>query len=1329
MGPPLIQGVPAVPKMGVRARVSDRSQRREEGDVQPLPRSDSLIPRSLNGPPGPNGLLETSLDQQTGSETRLPVCDRRGSPSPPRRTLSRMKRSNSEVTISNAGDDGVDAAAVNPNTGASLRRAYGSTSTLDPYAEAQEPSAPPSEPPHPHASIPMARRDLIQKGLDQKDGPVCSTDQELMLLAASRQSSLDVRFSVTPHKCFSHYDVQSVLLGIGGSSFPHGLRTDSRASAASRCSDSSAQTLDRGEDLDASGEADDGKSSSLVVSNPFFCNEIGGEAERTLGLTRVQTAGCSGGEAPLAGRRTNAGVSILEGCRETQAFPPNVMNNCGIEYVDRGASYYLKYFYSKDHHNYFGFDESFGPVSLSVRREKLDNGTQYNYRIILRTSQVFTLRGSILEDSIPSSSKHGTSRGLPLKDVLEFMVPELKVESLRRASSSPRVPELLLQLDQQELSFQFSVDVLCCRTAEDQIGGPALEQFLNLLAHKVPLEGFANYQGSHSVYTKFRDFDLKFVASALQPRTVNDTQQLLHDGHIRNVVTVVFQEPEDPPFDPQIIHSHLHRVFIVVRVHRPCSQHTCYSVAVSRCRGVPSFGPLIPSGWMFPASPAFRDFLLTKIINAQHAVSRSDTFVAMATCSRKRRLEELVGNFSTSMPVESSSSTRFSFNPFGGKKKERSARCTYAHLQSAGALTWGVTVPDFGRSAAVTCRLAISSELVALIQEDSRQVVFSCLCRDVIGWSSADRDVKLFYQHGNCLVFSAQGGRWEDVHEITYRLQLVTSGAAAVEMTLRRNLEGQLGFHVNFEGIVADVEARGCAWEAGLRPGCRLVEICSVALVTLSHEQMIELLRRSAMVSVVVIPARGDGTPRRSFSETFRVPMFSDATYGSLQVAPPTWHHVAVAPPTSRVPSNQSAGSAPEQQLSALNLRSMFSVTEGAGPSTSIEPQLIHRRAPDWPISYDESTLERSRRWKSDENKYHHQPAAVMKVLRQFELSDSESSVRQHRVSGKSCSSYSNSNTLSSSGSETHPTRHTGVSLDSGIDSALCASSAPPPVPSGTLVLRDVWREGQPGGIEPKAPPCHPMERSESCCLFRDSPEASFTPTRGSTQEKLLPLEERSLEVNRLSRCSIREECVKLMQFDASLGTKSSVLPSSPWRSLTRSLSEDSLYRTLSRTGSRTSLLSDLLTPSDAGAPPTLRRNKLHHSESSLAERGRTSLSRGSAQFLWKQLRDVTQTFRAAGLFSELRRLSHAAAAASESSALQDSNAAAPSLSGKVVQLEEVLQRLQFDLLQEQQDKAALQQQVQSLRQDNLRLQEESQTTAEQIRRFAHWMLHRGASP
>ena len=45
-------------------------------------------------------------------------------------------------------------------------------------------------------------------------------------------------------------------------------------------------------------------------------------------------------------------------------------------------------------------------------------------------------------------------------------------------------------------------------------------------------------------------------------------------------------------------------------------------------------------------------------------------------------------------------------------------------------------------------------------------------------------------------------------------------------------------------------------------------------------------------------------------------------------------------------------------------------------------------------------------------------------------------------------------------------------------------------------------------------------------------------------------------------------------------------------------------------------------------------------------------------------------------------------------------------------------------LVQEKEDKAILQVEVQHLRQDNMRLQEESQTSAAQLRKFTEWFFH-----
>lgn len=108
-------------------------------------------------------------------------------------------------------------------------------------------------------------------------------------------------------------------------------------------------------------------------------------------------------------------------------------------------------------------------------------------------------------------------------------------------------------------------------------------------------------------------------------------------------------------------------------------------------------------------------------------------------------------------------------------------------------------------------------------------------------------------------------------------------------------------FHVQPDGLVTQVESMGLAWMAGLRQGARLVEvirhthhltfsahppftifsrlvaehfltqsifhlhfqICKVAVSTLSHDQMVDLLKTSMAVTVTVIPPQTDGTARR----------------------------------------------------------------------------------------------------------------------------------------------------------------------------------------------------------------------------------------------------------------------------------------------------------------------------------------------------------------------------------------------------------------------------------------------------------------------------------
>ncbi|KAL2098609.1 hypothetical protein ACEWY4_005089 [Coilia grayii] len=718
-------------------------------------------------------------------------------------------------------------------------------------------------------------------------------------------------------KGFTHYDVQSIVFDLNEviqsrqTAAARRKNTTTGASAAAVASNSASSTLSSthslpysspsGSQEELSGRDDPAETqgNELVMGCPFFRTETGGDC-RARGGTPDALGGSPPGEggiyeSPVTPYCMNAGVAVLEGQKEG----PNALSDRNkqyiIEHVDLGAYYYRKYFYLRDHWNYFGLDEALGPVAVSVRREKMDDhkdhGPQYNYRLIFRTSELTALRGSILEDAVPSSAKHGSARGLPLKEVLEYLLPELDVSCLRLALNTPKVTEQLMKLDEQGLSFQVKVGLMYCRAGQsteeemynNESAGPALLEFLQLLGDTVRLKGFTKYRaqldtktdstGTHSLYTSYKDYEIMFHVSTMLPYTPNNKQQLLRKRHIGNdIVTIVFQEPGALPFTPKNIRSHFQHVFIVVRAHNPCCDNTCYSVAVTRSRDVPAFGPPVPRGVTFPKSTVFRDFLLAKVVNAENAAHKSDKFAAMATRTRQEYLRELAERHVTATPVEPAG--KFPFISLAHRRRERSRPYGGAELRGPGALTWLVHAEDQTAGAERECVLAISSELLLLLDRQAKAVVFSCAVRDVIGWSSGSpASMKIYYERGESVSLRSINNNTEDFGEVVKRLELLSKGCQTTEMTLRRNALGQLGFHVNFEGIVAEVEPYGYAWQAGLRQGSRLVEICKVSVASLSHEQMIDLLRTSVTVKVVIIPPHEDSTPRRGCSEMYHMPL------------------------------------------------------------------------------------------------------------------------------------------------------------------------------------------------------------------------------------------------------------------------------------------------------------------------------------------------------------------------------------------------------------------------------------------------------------------------
>uniref|UniRef100_A0A668UFQ2 Rap-GAP domain-containing protein n=1 Tax=Oreochromis aureus TaxID=47969 RepID=A0A668UFQ2_OREAU len=657
-------------------------------------------------------------------------------------------------------------------------------------------------------------------------------------------------------RSFAHYDVQSIL-------------------------DRNAEDNEQSMMLDEG----DGNDNELLLSCPHFRNETGGEEQAGLGRSQGRKGLWSSLRIP------NDAVSVLEEPRESNVQQQG-KSNYFIEHADLGAHYYRKYFYMKEHQNFFGIDERLGPVAISFRREEKEgsSGAQNNCRIIFRTTELKTLRGSILEESVPSAARHTTPRGLTPKRLLEFIMPELNQHCLRLASNSPKVRDTLLKLDEQGLNFQRKVGIMYCRAGQsseedmynNESSGPAFEEFLDLLGERVRLKGWEKYRaqldnktdstGTHSLYTRYQDYEIMFHVSTMLPYTANNTQQLLRKRHIGNdIVTIVFQEPGAMPFTPKSIRSHFQHVFIIVQVHEPCTENTYYRVAVTRSKDIPLFGPLFPKGARFPRSAAFRDFLLAKAVNAENAAEKSEKFRSMATRTRQEYLKDLAENYVTTTPIDSS--TKFPLLSLGGKRKDKMKGAKGAELHSNGALVWAVMVNSIDEWEAgehkLPCLLGVSAESVVLIERYSRKVVFNCSCRDVIGWKAVTEPkdggpcLDIFYERGESVSISMMENQAEDIREVVQRLELVTRGCEALEVTPLRDGVGQPGFLMNEEGFVTELQRFCYAESGGLQLWARVVRLCGHSLVHLSLDERTRLLRTAHKIHITVIPPDENGKPRR----------------------------------------------------------------------------------------------------------------------------------------------------------------------------------------------------------------------------------------------------------------------------------------------------------------------------------------------------------------------------------------------------------------------------------------------------------------------------------
>lgn len=321
-----------------------------------------------------------------------------------------------------------------------------------------------------------------------------------------------------------------------------------------------------------------------------------------------------------------------------------------IEKRDVEVLPFRDWFLNGEHTNYVASDPIFGPVVLSLERQKKDKSTgaiAANCRVLVRSKDTDEW---LFVPSAPTSQEllEAFKKAMPQFNHLKFS----KVKSQKASTFSAKIVEME---EMMTIKRTVKFGVLLCKGGQEDENHmfansmtPALREFLEFMGQEIELAGWTGFAGGldtspecrtgkTTFYTEIDEFKMLFHVSTLLPFFPLDEQQLERKRHLGNdIVCVVFLEEEENAtvehfFDPSWLHTGFTHIFFVVSPDKEMTKKTGtthYRLAVASHAGTTPYGPRIPAPAVFPKGPEFRSFLLTKIINSERAALTAPAFQA-----------------------------------------------------------------------------------------------------------------------------------------------------------------------------------------------------------------------------------------------------------------------------------------------------------------------------------------------------------------------------------------------------------------------------------------------------------------------------------------------------------------------------------------------------------------------------------------------------------------------------------------------------------------------------------------------------------------------------
>eukprot|EP01113_Clastostelium_recurvatum_P010833 TRINITY_DN1543_c0_g1_i7.p1 TRINITY_DN1543_c0_g1~~TRINITY_DN1543_c0_g1_i7.p1 ORF type:complete len:1270 (+),score=321.45 TRINITY_DN1543_c0_g1_i7:127-3936(+) len=183
---------------------------------------------------------------------------------------------------------------------------------------------------------------------------------------------------------------------------------------------------------------------------------------------------------------------------------------------------------------------------------------------------------------------------------------------------------------------------------------PEFTTFLNTIGDTITMKGWPRFRGGldhrnnatgeQSVYTEFAKIEIMFHVSTMLPFQPDDVQKVERKRHIGNdIVVIIFRQPssESPAlFSPLMLTSKFNHIFCVVSPTQKGGK-TYYRIQIGNKPGVLPYPPFLPEDCLLEPS-VLRDFLMTKLINAEMAATESPEFKNKMMRTRRALLEQIL---------------------------------------------------------------------------------------------------------------------------------------------------------------------------------------------------------------------------------------------------------------------------------------------------------------------------------------------------------------------------------------------------------------------------------------------------------------------------------------------------------------------------------------------------------------------------------------------------------------------------------------------------------------------------------------------------------------